>query len=343
MNFKPKNCIAYSETNKRFSIVFTIMILISVFVIISSFTVGYYKIPVKDIIPVIFKGDTNSNSYNIIMNIRLPRIIAAFSIGSALAVSGSAYQGMFKNPLVSPDIFGVSAGAGLGASLAITMDLPYFYVQITAFIFGIVSVLLCYFTAHRVQFGQTISLILAGMMIQALANAFTTLLKYVADPNNTLAEITFWLMGSLTKVDRESLLFSIVPMIIGFIILFSMRYRLNVLTLGDDEAKSMGINPKKTRIIAVAGATLLSASAVCLGGLIGFVGLMVPHVARHFVGPQYKRLLPVAFLMGGCFLLIMDNIARSALTMEIPLGVITAFIGAPFFLYLIAVQGAGKQ
>ena len=149
-------------------------------------------------------------------------------------------------------------------------------------------------------------------------------------------------MGSLAKVDRESLIFSIIPMIIGFIILFSIRYRLNILTLGDDEAKSMGVNPNRTRIIAVIGATILSASAVCLGGLIGFVGLMVPHISRFFVGPQYKRLLPVTALMGGSYLLLMDNIARSTFTMEIPLGVITALIGAPFFLYLIWHKGEAE-
>ncbi len=342
MKLKSKSCIAYSETFKRFSFVMTLMIIISISIIILSFGMGYYKIPLKDVFSVIFKGDTSQNAYNIIMNIRLPRIIAAFMIGAALSVSGSAYQGMFKNPLVSPDILGVSAGAGLGASLAISLDFPYYYVQLMAFLFGVMAVFICYVSANTIKFGNTVSLILAGIMVQALANAFTTFLKYIADPNNTLSEITFWLMGSLAKVDRESLIFSIIPMIIGFIILFSIRYRLNILTLGDDEAKSMGVNPNRTRIIAVIGATILSASAVCLGGLIGFVGLMVPHISRFFVGPQYKRLLPVTALMGGSYLLLMDNIARSTFTMEIPLGVITALIGAPFFLYLIWHKGEAE-
>ena len=331
-----------SKKTSQFTLVLISMVVISIIIILSSFAVGYYKIPVKDIIPTILSGETKTSQYNVIMNIRLPRIISAFLIGSALSVSGSAYQGMFKNPLVSPDILGVSAGAGLGASLAISLDLSYYYVQIIAFVFGIISVFICYITVNKVRYNQTVSLILAGMMVQALANACTTFLKYIADPNNTLSEITFWLMGSLSKTDKEGLMFSIVPMILGFIILFSMSYKLNILTLGDDEARSMGINPNRTRAIAVVGATFLSASAVCLGGLIGFVGLMIPHISRQFVGPQYTRLLPTSALMGGSFLLFMDNIARSLSTMEIPLGVMTALTGAPFFLYLIGARGDSK-
>lgn len=337
MEFKPKTCIATSETISRFSLVLLFMGALSVLLILLSFGVGYYDLPLWKVIPTLLSGE--SIQMRVLLVVRLPRIVAAFSIGAALAVSGSAYQGMFKNPLVSPDILGVSAGAGFGAALAITMGLPYYVVQAVAFGFGILSVLLCYAAAGRVRVGQTVSLILAGTMIQTLANALTTMLKYIADPNDTLPSITFWLMGSLRKVDMDALKFALLPMVVGFAILMLMRYRLNVLTLGDDEARSMGVDPRRIRMVAIVGATLLSASAVCLGGLIGFVGLMIPHIARWLVGPQYGRLLPVACLMGGCYLLVMDDIARAAMTMEIPLGVMTAVVGAPFFLYLITRQG----
>lgn len=337
MHRKPKTCTATSETPQRFSLVLFFMLIISVLLLFLSLGIGYYDLPIWKIIPTLLGED--STQMRILMGIRFPRILAGFLIGAALAVSGSAYQGMFKNPLVSPDILGVSAGAGLGAALAITVGLPYYWVQAVAFGFGIASVLICYLVAGRVQVGQTVSLILAGTMMQTLANALTTMLKYIADPNDTLPSITFWLMGSLRKVDMDALQFALPPMILGFAILLFMRYRLNVLSLGDDEARSMGVDPRRIRAIAIVGATLLSASAVCLGGLIGFVGLMIPHIARWLVGPQYGRLLPISCLMGGCFLLAMDNIARASMTMEIPLGVMTAAVGAPFFLYLVTRQG----
>lgn len=337
LQWKPKTCMAANGTSRRFSLALLGMLVLSVFLLLFSLGVGYYDLPIWEVVPALFGKDTTQ--MQVLMGIRLPRILAGFLIGAALAVSGSAYQGMFKNPLVSPDILGVSAGAGLGAALAITVGLPYYWVQIAAFVFGILFVLICYLVAGRVSVGQTVSLILAGTMMQTLANALTTMLKYVADPNDTLPSITFWLMGSLRKVDMDALRFAWPPMALGFAILLLMRYRFNVLSLGDDEARSIGIEPSHVRAIAIVGATLLSASAVCLGGLIGFVGLMIPHIARWLVGPQYGRLLPISCLMGGCFLLVMDDIARASMTMELPLGVMTAVVGAPFFLYLVVRQG----
>lgn len=325
----------------RFGRVMLLLTAVSLLLIVGSFGVGYYHIAPWEILPALFGGD--SPQLTVLKNLRMPRILAAFAIGGALAVGGSAYQGMFKNPLVSPDILGVSAGAGLGAALAITAGSPAWGVQLSAFVFGIGTVVICYLVVHRVPWNQTVSLILAGTMLQTLANAGVTMLKYLADPDDTLPAITFWLMGSLAKVEMETLGAAVPPMVVGFVILMGMRYRLNVLTLGDDEARSLGIDPRRTRAVAIAGATLLSASAVCIGGLIGFVGLMIPHVARWLVGPQYGRLLPASCLMGGCFLLLMDDMARSTLTMEIPLGVMTAAVGAPFFLWLITRQGGDAR
>jgi iron complex transport system permease protein len=308
--------------------------------IVSSLAMGFYHISIKELLMLLLYGEEavtgeNSSVFIIIKNIRMPRIIAAFTIGAGLSMAGAAYQGMFKNPLVSPDILGVSNGAGLGAALALTLGLSNFMVQVYAFVFGILVVSLAYFIGSHAKFGHDVSLVLAGSMLGALSSSFITLLKYIADPNNTLPAITFWLMGSLSKVTINSLLFSLIPMTLGCIIIYLLRWKLNLLTLGDEEAQAMGIDPKSTRLIAIAAATIISASAVCLGGLIGWVGLMIPHISRGIVGADYRRVLPIAALMGGSFLLLMDDLARSLSTMEIPLGVLTAVMGAPFFIVLI--------
>ncbi len=324
---------ALREDKNYFKVLMLLLICGSVISLLLSLTMGFYKIPPLEVLPSLFYGDATQNT--VLLRIRLPRIIAAFLIGGALSVSGSAYQGMFKNPLVSPDILGVAAGAGLGAAIAISFRLSDIYVQVFAFCTGLLIAFLSYLVSRKVRFGQTVSLILAGTMFGALCIAGTTMLKYLADTQDTLPAITFWLMGSLAKVDINGLLFSALPMVVGFAIIFLMRWRLNVLTLGDEEAQSLGVNPRKTRILAIVGATMLCASAVCLGGLIGWVGLMIPHIARGLTGPVFKKMLPVSLLLGGIFLLLMDNIARGIFTMELPLGVLTAFIGAPFFVVLL--------
>jgi iron complex transport system permease protein len=325
---------------KSFKWLMLILLLTSFLLIVSSLAMGFYHISIKELLMLLLYGEEavtgeNSSVFIIIKNIRMPRIIAAFTIGAGLSMAGAAYQGMFKNPLVSPDILGVSNGAGLGAALALTLGLSNFMVQVYAFVFGILVVSLAYFIGSHAKFGHDVSLVLAGSMLGALSSSFITLLKYIADPNDTLPAITFWLMGSLSKVTINSLLFSLIPMTLGCIIIYLLRWKLNLLTLGDEEAQAMGIDPKSTRLIAIAAATIISASAVCLGGLIGWVGLMIPHISRGIVGADYRRVLPIAALMGGSFLLLMDDLARSLSTMEIPLGVLTAVMGAPFFIVLI--------
>ncbi len=325
---------------KNFRCLISMLIAVSFILVVVSLAVGFYSISAKELFLLIFHGeaadmDIDESAIIIIKNIRLPRIIAAFTIGMGLSMAGAAYQGMFKNPLVSPDILGVSSGAGLGASIALTLGLADYMVQIYAFIFGILIVSIAYFIGSHAKFGHDVSLVLAGSMLGALASSFITLLKYIADPSDTLPAITFWLMGSLSKVTVNSLIFSLIPMTLGSIVIFLLRWRLNILTLGDEDAKAIGIDPKSTRMIAVSAATIISASAVCLGGLIGWVGLMVPHISRGIAGADYRRMLPVAALTGGSFLLLMDDLARSLSSMEIPLGVLTAVMGAPFFIILI--------
>lgn len=319
-----------------------ILLIISIIVFISSFCIGYFKLSVKDVVRVITNPIFHYKNINwveeaptIVWQIRMPRIIAGFLVGSSLSAAGAAYQCMFKNPLVSPDILGVSAGAGFGAALAITLELPYFYTQLFAFIFGIFIVFLSYSFSIKVKSGQTISLILAGTLFGTICSSATTLLKYIADPNDKLPSITFWLMGSLAKVQYEDLIMAIIPIIVGFSILFVLRWRLNLLTLDDQESSSLGINPFRLRLIVILASTLITASAICIAGLVGWVGLMVPHIARLIAGPQFEKLLPASIFIGGTFLLIVDNIARSVTSMDIPLGILTSILGAPFLLRLI--------
>lgn len=303
--------------------------------IVYSFTVGYYSLSVGEIFETLTSHQADSSEYIVLVRVRLPRILSAFIVGAALSVSGAAYQGMFRNPLVSPDILGVASGAGLGASAAIFWHLGTAATQLMAFGSGLAVAFAAYAVSLRARFGQTVSLVLAGTMMGALCVAATSMFKYLASPDDTLAAITFWLMGSLAKADWNSLIFSAPAIAAGFVLLFLMRWRLNILTLPDQEAQSVGIDPQRTRVVCILAATVLCAGAVCLAGLVGWVGLMVPHLAHGLCGPQYRRMLPVSFLLGGIFLVLVDDACRSISAMEIPLGVLTAFVGAPFFLILL--------
>lgn len=328
---------------KKRPYILPLLIVASVVLPIISLNVGFFVVAPKEVFSYLFFGSdaVSGNVAIIIRNIRIPRICGAFIIGMGLAVSGTAYQSSFRNPLVSDNIIGVSHGAGLGAAIALMLRLNSFSVQVFAFLGGIITVGIAYLIGSRARFNKDVSLVLAGSMLSALANSMITMLKYLADPNDTLPAITYWLMGSLSKVNMRGLLFSVVPILVGCVILFLMRWRLNILTLGDEEAMSVGINPGKTRVVSVMAATVICSAAVCLGGQIGWVGLMIPHVARGLVGSDHRRMLPVAALTGGCFLLLMDNIARSVSTMEIPIGVLTSFFGAPFFIALLVRRKRG--
>lgn len=317
-----------------------VLVIAAIIAALFSFWIGYYPLAPKEVLYAILSGlgfevQVIPQAMTIFWSIRLPRVLSALLIGAALSVSGAVYQGMFRNPLVSPDILGVSAGASMGAALSIFYGFPYWYTQIFAFLSGGLTVILCYLISTKSVHSQTLSLVLTGSMIGTLCNAVVTMIKYISDPNDVLQQLTFWLMGSLNKVHMNGLIMSAVPMLIGLIIVFVMRWRINLLALDEEESQSLGINTKKYRLILITASTLLSASAVCLGGLIGWVGLMIPHLCRALFGSDYGRLIPASMLMGGVYLLLMDDLARSLLTLELPIGVVTAFMGAPFFICLI--------
>lgn len=329
-----------SKIRRRYSILMLVMVIILFAVVILSFWVGYYPLSPVQVIEAFlskfgYQGEILPQAVTIFWSIRLPRILSAAFIGAALAVAGSAYQGMFRNPLVSPDILGVSSGASLGAAFAILCGASNAVVQVSAFAGGIAAVASSYLISRKSAHSQTLSLVLTGSMIMALCNAGVTMIKYVADPNDVLQQITFWLMGSLTKTTMDPFAWSAAPMVAGLLVILILRWRINLLTLDEEEAKSLGINIRRYRLIFIIASTLLSASAVCLGGLIGWVGLMVPHMARALVGADYGRLIPASAMLGAGYLVLMDDVARSVLSMELPLGVVTSIMGAPFFVYLI--------
>ena len=274
---------------------------------------------------------------HVIADIRLPRIAAAVVVGMALSAAGSAYQGVFRNPMVSPDILGASAGAGFGASLAILWGWPAFWVQQLSFGFGLVAVAVTTALSAMASSrgSKTLVLILSGMVVAAMFNAMISIAKYTADPYSQLPEITFWLMGGLSGVSNTRLITTLAPFALSLAGLLLVRWRINVLSLGEEEALSLGVNVRLIRAVVVVCATMLMSLAISLCGQVGWVGLVVPHIARMLVGQNYKRLLPVTAVLGGIFLLGVDNISRNLMVMEIPLGILTAMTGAPLFVFLL--------
>ncbi|KNF08683.1 ABC-type Fe3+-siderophore transport system, permease component [Gottschalkia purinilytica] len=335
--YKPKKTFI-----KRYSKII-ILLIIPIIAFAISLSIGRYSISFKEFIEILISKITQKQaSYpevvdTIIFQVRIPRIIAAMIIGAALSASGASYQGMFKNPMVSPDILGASAGAGFGAAFGILMSFSVIGIQISAFLFGLLAVLLTYIISVKVgkNSNAIFILILAGMLVGTLFQSFISLTKYVADPYDKLPAITFWLMGSLSSVSRRDILVLLIPFVVGIVPLFFVRWKLNVLSFGDEEARALGIDTKKLRIIVIICSTLMTASAVSVCGMIGWVGLVVPHFSRMIVGPDYRYLLPTSMLIGSTYLLMVDNIARGVASIEIPLGILTSIIGAPFFIYLL--------
>lgn len=276
----------------------------------------------------------------VLWQLRLPRILTALLVGGALAAAGAAYQGMFRNPLVSPDILGVSAGAGLGAVLGIFLGLPLPWVQLLAFVGGLLAVSLVYLLASRIRrHDPVLVLVLAGVALGTLLGAGISLLKILADPYSQLPSITFWLLGGLNGVGFADLASAAPLMLAGLLPLALLRWRINLLSLSDEEAAALGLNISRIRLLLILSATLMTASAVAITGIIGWIGLVVPHMARLLVGPEFSRLLPASLLLGASFLLLTDTLARTLAGIELPLGILTALIGAPFFLLLLARGG----
>ena len=303
-----------------------------------SLSWGRYTIPPSDVIDTLLNNSQNEIQHNIIFNLRLPRILAAILVGAALAVAGTTYQGIFRNPLVSPDILGVSNGASIGAAIAILMGAGMLGVQTFAFAGGLIAVLLTMNLPRLIQRDSTIVLVLSGIIVSGFMMASLGLIKYLADPETQLADIVYWQLGSLTKSNYDNLMILAPIIVLTTAVLLAMRWRINVLSLGDREAKLIGANIRFERGMMVCAATLLTASAVCLSGTIGWLGLVIPHLARLFIGDNNVKSLPMAALIGAIFLLMVDTLARNLYVQEIPLGILTGFIGAPFFAWVLIKQ-----
>lgn len=311
----------------------------------ASMMMGAYSMEPAQVMQLIAawaRGDLaaqDPRSVTVLFSIRLPRMALAVLVGASLSVSGAAYQGIFRNPMVSPDILGVSNAASVGVAIGLLLGWPTLMVHAVSFAFGIAAVLLVLAIAHAVggrSGNTTIVMILSGVVIGSMCSAVLSLIKYVADPDNVLPAITYWLMGSFSRANNlanMTVMFTI--FLLGAGTLMLLRWKLNAMTFGEEEARTLGVDVKRTRVAIILASTLMTSATVCMCGVVGWVGLIIPHIVRLMMGPDYRTLLPLSMLTGACFMLVVDDVARTIVAGELPIGVLTALIGAPLFIYML--------
>ena len=310
-----------------------------------SFVVGRYGVPLGQVVRILLSGvlplgqTWTDNMAIAVLNVRLPRILLACLVGCGLSAAGTGYQTVFQNPMAAPDILGASSGACFGASLAILTGQGAVMITVFAFLTSLLSVALVYLVGNHTRGNRVVNLLLAGIMVGSLFSACTSYIKLVADPTNQLPQITYWLMGSLSGTRMGTVRFAAVCMAVGLVPLLLLRWRMNLLTLSPDEARAMGVHTDRLRLAVILSSTVLTAAAVSVSGMIGWVGLVIPHLSRRIVGSDCRRLMPMSCLFGATFLLLVDNMARCLTATEIPIGILTAFVGAPFFIYLMVRGG----
>lgn len=345
------------KQKRGFGLKFLILTLGFFLVFFGSFWVGRYDVSPVQTLRILLDWLLRSLSrgalglsqtwqarqYAVVVNVRLPRVAAAALVGAALSTAGCAYQGMFRNPMVSPDLLGASTGAGFGAALGILLGLGYGMTTTLSFAFGLLAVILAYLISRVSKIQPTLAMVLAGVMISSLFTSGTSFIKLVADTTDQLPAITYWLMGSLTSVKARDVNFAFWPVAIGLVPLWLLRWRVNLLTVSEAEARSMGVDTANLRVAVVLCATLMTAGSVAISGMIGWVGLVIPHFGRMIFGQDYRRLIPASGLLGAVFLMVVDNLARTMTTSEVPLGILTSFVGAPVFLYLILSGGSQRE
>ena len=313
-----------------------------------SFVVGRYGVPLGQVVRILLSGvlpleqTWTDNMAIAVLNVRLPRILLACLVGCGLSAAGTGYQTVFQNPMAAPDILGASSGACFGAALAILTGQGAVMITVFAFLASLLSVGLVYLVGNHTRGNRVVNLLLAGIMVGSLFSACTSYIKLVADPTNQLPQITYWLMGSLSGTRMGTVRFAAVCMAVGLVPLLLLRWRMNLLTLSPDEARAMGVHTDRLRLAVILSSTVLTAAAVSVSGMIGWVGLVIPHLSRRIVGSDCRRLMPMACLFGAAFLLLVDNMARCLTATEIPIGILTAFVGAPFFIYLM-VRGGDRS
>jgi iron complex transport system permease protein len=322
---------------------FAIALAVLVAGLLAAFTIGRYPVSISDLVHVLagkalgHRADVSPAVESVILQVRGPRVLAAVLIGAALALAGTAFQGLFRNPLVSPDILGASSGAALGAVVGIYFSLGVLAIEGTAFAGGLAAVACVYGIGSALRARDPIIvLVLTGVVVGSLFGAAVGLVKYLADPYNQLPAMTFWLLGSLSATTAADLAPLFAPITIGALVLIALRWRMNVMSLPEEEARALGVATGPLRAAIVAAATLVTSASVAAAGIIGWVGLVVPHLARSLVGSDFARLLPAAAILGGGYLLLIDTLARTMAQVEVPLGILTAVIGTPFFIWLLA-------
>ena len=310
-----------------------------------SFVVGRYGVPLGQVVRILLSGvlpleqTWTDNMAIAVLNVRLPRILLACLVGCGLSAAGTGYQTVFQNPMAAPDILGASSGACFGAALAILTGQGAVMITVFAFLASLLSVALVYLVGNHTRGSRVVNLLLAGIVVGSLFSACTSYIKLVADPTNQLPQITYWLMGSLSGTRMGTVRFAAVCMAVGLVPLLLLRWRMNLLTLSPDEARAMGVHTDRLRLAVILSSTVLTAAAVSVSGMIGWVGLVIPHLSRRIVGSDCRRLMPMSCLFGAAFLLLVDNMARCLTATEIPIGILTAFVGAPFFIYLMVKGG----
>lgn len=306
--------------------------------VLLSLLAGRYPISLASVVNALLGRSEDEQIIHIIYQVRMPRIFAAILVGGALSVSGAAYQGMFKNPLVSPDLLGASSGASFGAVLGIVLSVGIGGTKMMAFLFGLLAVMLTWFIAARIGKGNNtvFLLVLGGILVSGLFQSLITLMKYTADTDNKLPEITFWLMGSLNKATYRDVLGMVVPFSICIGVLVICSNKINILSLGEDEAKALGVNTRLLQAVITISATVLTSYSISITGTIGWIGLIVPHLTRMIMGPNFKHVIPGSLLLGAVYLLLMDDLCRSLMTIEIPLGITTSLVGIPFLIFLMS-------
>ncbi len=318
----------------------TIFILLPIAAVVISLCVGAYQVSVPDVFRILvsnFTGNTEGlepMAISMVMKVRMPRILGALLVGAGLSVSGAVFQGMFSNPLADPYTLGVSNGAGFGAGLAIILSLSSAGIQIMAMAFGMAAVGLTFLLSIK-NSRSTVTLILSGMLVSALFSSLVSLIKFTADPFDKLPQIIYWLMGTLVSVNYRELLFILPAYAASMMVLILFRWRINVLSMGSTQAKSFGIDVRRDRIVVILASTLLTSLVVSISGIIGWVGIVIPHLARLIVGPDFRKLMPASISLGICYLIVIDDLCRTLTSMEIPIGVITGIIGIPLFVYFI--------
>lgn len=324
-----------------------LLVLLPVLFFLATLCIGRYPVSIPEVF-YSFKSaltgtlaGVDQQTYTVVMNIRLQRALQGLLVGASLAASGACFQSLFRNPLVSSGMLGVSSGAGFGAALSIILFHTTTMAPAFSFAFGIGAVALSYLTGRIAGGSPTVTLVLGGTIISSIFRAMLSLLKYLADTESELPAITYWLMGSLASTKTEDFWFSAIVMAVGILGMVAVSWRLNVLSMGDREARTLGLNVTASKLAVVGFATLATAGAVSISGIIGWTGLIIPHICRMLFGSDSRRLVPASLSIGACFMVLVDTICRSLTASEIPIGIVTAVVGGPFFIYLLKKTKGG--